>query len=456
MDDLSHDVRAEPVVGFAGPRPADPAARILPVTRPPARRPGDGLSTIPQAIEAIRRGELVLVVDDHDRENEGDLVMAAAHVTPEAINTMVTHGRGLVCLPMAPDRCDALGLGPMVPRNAGREETAFTVSIDLEVPGSTGISAADRARTIARAVADDARPEEFRRPGHVFPLRARPGGVLERRGHTEAAVDLARLAGLPPAGVICEVMNPDGTMARLPELLRMADEHRLHLVTIEDLVAYRRRHEVLVERVVETDLPTSWGDARVVGYRDQDGGEHVAVCVGEVQDATDVLVRVHSECLTGDVLHSHRCDCGEQLDAAMRAIHTAGRGIVVYTRGHEGRGIGLVEKLRAYALQDAGRDTVDANLELGHPADARDFLPAAHVLRDLGVSRVRLMTNNPAKRQALVACGVDVAERVPLLVAPRPTNAHYLRTKRQRLGHVLDGGAVPTPTPAPTPTRGIA
>ncbi len=460
MDELSHDLRpgdrrADAVVGFAGPRPLDPPPRILP-SRGAADQPGEGLSSIPQAIDAIRRGELVLVVDDHDRENEGDLVMAAAHVTPEAINTMVTHGRGLVCLPLAPERCDALGLGPMVPRNAGREETAFTVSIDLDVDGSTGISAADRARTIARAVADDARPEEFRRPGHVFPLRARPGGVLERRGHTEASVDLARLAGLPPAGVICEVMKDDGTMARLPDLLRMAAEHQLHLITIEDLVAYRRRQELLVERVVTTALPTSWGPARAVGYRDRDGVEHVAVCVGEVEGASDVLVRVHSECFTGDVLHSHRCDCGEQLDAAMRAIHAAGRGVVVYTRGHEGRGIGLVEKLRAYALQDRGRDTVDANLELGHPADARDFLPAAHVLRDLGLRRVRLLTNNPAKRAALAACGLDVAERVPLVVDPRPANADYLRTKRDRLGHVLDGAPAPTPTAAPTPMRGIA
>ena len=463
--DLGHQVRVdrpEPV-GLAGPRPRDTAPTIVahPHRRPAARtsrRPGAGLSTIPEAIEAIRRGELVLVVDDEDRENEGDLVMAAAHATPDAVNTMVTHGRGLVCMPLAPERCDALQLGPMVPEQAGCEETAFTVSIDLEVPGSTGISAHDRARTVRHAVDAAARPEDFRRPGHVFPLRARAGGVLERQGHTEAAVDLARMAGLPPAGLICEVMNPDGTMARLPDLLRMADEHALHLITIEDLVAYRRRHELLVERVVETALPTSWGPARALGYRSLvhgapavgDGTEHVAVCVGEVQDASDVLVRVHSECLTGDVFHSQRCDCGEQLDVAMRSIHAAGRGVVVYTRGHEGRGIGLVEKLRAYALQDTGQDTVDANVALGHPVDARDFLPAAHVLRDLGLSRVRLLTNNPAKRAALAACGVDVAERVALHVDPRPTNRHYLRTKRDRLGHVLD------PSPSPSPMRGIA
>ncbi len=466
MTDLTRSprvVEAPEPLGLAGPRPRElPSIVTRPHRRPAAERPpGRGLSTIAEAIEAIRRGELVLVVDDHDRENEGDLVMAAEHVTGESINTMVTHGRGLVCMPLAPERCDALGFGAMVPEQAGHEETAFTVSIDLDVEGSTGISAEDRARTIRHAAGPDAGPRDFRRPGHVFPLRARAGGVLERRGHTEAAVDLARLAGLAPAGVICEVMNADGTMARLPDLLRMAEDRGLHLITIEDLVAHRRRTEVLVERVVDTDLPTTWGAARAVGYRDGGGREHVAVCVGEVVDARDVLVRVHSECLTGDVFHSLRCDCGEQLDAAMAAIHAAGRGVVVYTRGHEGRGIGLLEKLRAYRLQDEGHDTIDANLALGHPVDARDFLPAAHVLRDLGLTRVRLMTNNPVKREALVACGVDVAERVPLQVASGPGNAAYLATKQSRLGHLLDGPPArdrPAMAAGTTPTshRGIA
>jgi 3,4-dihydroxy 2-butanone 4-phosphate synthase / GTP cyclohydrolase II len=392
----------------------------------------------------------VVVVDDHDRENEGDLVMAAAHATPEAINVMVTHGRGLVCLPLEPGRCDQLGLGPMVPEHAGREETAFTISIDLEVPGSTGISAADRARTIRQAVHLDARPEDFRRPGHVFPLRARAGGVLERRGHTEAAVDLARLAGLEPAGVICEVMNPDGSMARLPQLLDMAEARGLLLITIEDLVAYRRRHDPLVERVADVELPTAWGDARAIGYRGHDGLEHLAVCVGDVEGRVDVLVRVHSECLTGDVFHSHRCDCGEQLDASMRAIHAAGRGVVVYVRGHEGRGIGLLDKLRAYALQDDGHDTVDANLALGRGADERDYLPAAQVLRDLGLRRVRLLTNNPAKRAGLEGYGLRIVERVAIETTPTTQNLRYLETKRDKLGHDLAtlGGAATTTSPA--------
>jgi 3,4-dihydroxy 2-butanone 4-phosphate synthase / GTP cyclohydrolase II len=424
-----------------------PTPRVFPVVRrapaaalpvPGSRRPGAaGLSTIPEAIAAIRRGELVLVVDDHDRENEGDLVMAAAHVTPEAVNFMVTQGRGLVCLALTPERCDDLDLGPMVPENAGREETAFTVSIDFEEPGSTGISAADRARTIAHALDVAARPADFRRPGHVFPLRARAGGVLERPGHTEAAVDLARLAGLAPAGVICEVMSADGTMARLPELLDLADTHGLHLVTIADLIEYRRRTELLVERVADAVLPTPYGDARALGFVDHAGREHLALCFGDVEGSHGALVRVHSECLTGDVFGSLRCDCGEQLDAALRAIAGAGRGVVVYTRGHEGRGIGLVDKLRAYELQDCGQDTVEANLTLGHRADERDFLAAAHVLRSLRLSGVRLLTNNPAKEAALAAFEVDVAERLPIEMAPRPQNLHYLATKRLKLGHQL-------------------
>lgn len=449
---MSAQATDEPI-GLAGPRPAVPEAPE-PTTAPADVAPPMGLSSVPDAIAAIGRGEMVLVVDDPDRENEGDLVMAASQVTPEAINTMVTHGRGLVCLPLAPDRCDELDLGPMVPASAGREETAFTVSIDLEVAGSTGISAADRARTVRRVVDADARPDEFRRPGHVFPLRARPGGVLERRGHTEAAVDLARLAGLPAAGVVCEVMKDDGTMARLPDLLEFARAHGLHLVTIEDLVAHRRATETLVERAATVALPTRWGPTRAVGYRDHRGVEHVAVCVGDVEGARDVLVRVHSECLTGDVFASRRCDCGEQLDASMQAIHEAGRGVVVHVRGHEGRGIGLAEKLRAYALQDQGRDTVEANLELGHAADERDFLAAAQILRDLDVDDVHLLTNNPAKTRALTELGVAVAGRAPVRVAPRPQNTRYLQAKRDRMGHLLD--PEPAGLAGPRPTKEIA
>ncbi|WP_083441511.1 bifunctional 3,4-dihydroxy-2-butanone-4-phosphate synthase/GTP cyclohydrolase II [Nitriliruptor alkaliphilus] len=394
-----------------------------------------GLSSIEDALAAIARGELVIVVDDVDRENEGDLVGAAELVTDEHINTMVTVGRGLVCAPMTGARLDALGLGPMVPEAAGREETAFTVSVDLEVPGSTGISAADRARTIRHLVDEATRPEQLRRPGHVFPLRARPGGVLEREGHTEAAVDLARMAGLAPAGVICEIMNPDGTMARMPELLAMAQRRGLHLITIADLVVHRRRHERQVTRVTETVLPTDHGDFRAIGFRADDGQEHLVLARGELGDVP--LVRVHSECLTGDVLGSRRCDCGEQLEASLAAIAEDGHGALVYLRGHEGRGIGLVEKLRAYALQETGSDTVEANVELGHAPDAREYHAAAQMLLDLGVDRVRLLTNNPIKGQALTAFGVTVTERVAVEVAPNEHNVDYLTTKQRKMGHEL-------------------
>jgi 3,4-dihydroxy 2-butanone 4-phosphate synthase / GTP cyclohydrolase II len=394
-----------------------------------------GLSSIEDALAAIARGQLIIVVDDVDRENEGDLVGAAELVTAEHINTMVTVGRGLVCAPMTGRRLDALGLGPMVPEAAGREETAFTVSVDLEVPGSTGISAADRARTIRHLVDEGTQPGQLRRPGHVFPLRARPGGVLEREGHTEAAVDLARLAGLAPAGVICEIMNPDGTMARMPELLALAQRRELHLITIADLIAYRRRNERQVARVAEATLPTDHGPFRAIGFRADDGEEHLVLVRGELGD--EPLVRVHSECLTGDVLGSRRCDCGEQLDTALAAVAAAGSGAVVYLRGHEGRGIGLVEKLRAYALQDAGSDTVEANVELGHAPDAREYHAAAQMLRELGIDRVRLLTNNPLKGHALTSFGVTVTERVPLEVAPNDHNLAYLTTKQRKMGHEL-------------------
>ncbi len=422
-------------VSFAGPRPSAPAQ---PVGRRLGSRPRGrtGFSSIPEAVGAIARGEMILVVDDHDRENEGDLVMAADLVTAADVNVMVTDGRGLLCLALAPERCEALELGPMVPENAGREETAFTVSIDLELDGSTGISAADRARTILRAVEPSARPEDFRRPGHVFPLRARPGGVMERRGHTEAAVELARMAGRAPAGMICEVMNADGTMARLPQLLDMAEREGLHLISIADLVDHRRATETFVTPMGVVDLPASEGGGRLVAYRDHDGIDQIAVVHGDVT-GHDVPVRVHSECLTGDVFASYRCDCGEQLAASRQAIADAGRGVVVYLRGHEGRGIGIVDKLRAYALQDAGHDTVEANVELGHPVDARDYLAAAGILRDLGVQSVRLLTNNPAKQAALTDLGVVVRDRVPVTIRPRPDNQAYLATKRAKLGHDL-------------------
>jgi 3,4-dihydroxy 2-butanone 4-phosphate synthase/GTP cyclohydrolase II len=395
-------------------------------------------SSVEEAIAAIERGEIVVVVDDPGRENEGDFVMAAEKVTPEAVNFMVTHGRGLVCLPMTAERAHLLGLRPMVAAQDESQGTAFTVSIDLREPWNTGISAHDRARCMARAVAPDASAGEFSTPGHVLPLAARPGGVLERAGHTEAAVDLARLAGLTPAGVICEIMNPDGSMARLDDLVRVAREHGLHLITIADLIAYRLQREALVRRVAEARIPTPYGPFTAIGYEsDIDGLDHIALLFGEPEGTEDVLVRVHSECLTGDVFKSLRCDCSAQLNEAMRLIAQVGRGVVVYLRGHEGRGIGILDKLRAYALQDGGADTVEANLELGHPADVRTYDTAAQVLRDLRVASIRLLTNNPAKREGLEAHGIAVTERVPLETAPTEENLRYLQTKRDKLAHEL-------------------
>lgn len=404
--------------------------------RAPSKAPRAPLATIDQALAEIAAGRMVVVVDDADRENEGDLVMAAEAVSADAINFMVTHGRGLVCLPMAGQRLDALRIGPMVPDNAGREETAFTVSIDLDLPRSTGISAADRAATIRRAVDPTARPRDFRRPGHVFPLRARDGGVLEREGHTEAAVDLARLAGLAPAGVICEIMSGDGTMARLPQLLAFARRQGLLVISIADLIAYRRVRESDVVRVATTRLPTAHGTFALHGYRASDGTEHLALVQGDPGRGAP-LVRIHSECLTGDAFGSHRCDCGQQLDAALAAVAAAGCGVVVYLRGHEGRGIGLVEKLRAYALQDQGIDTVEANLRLGHAPDSREYHVAAQILADLGVSRLRLLTNNPDKQRAIESAGLVVHDRIGLQAAPNPHNLRYLAAKSQKMGHDL-------------------
>jgi 3,4-dihydroxy 2-butanone 4-phosphate synthase/GTP cyclohydrolase II len=393
---------------------------------------------IERAIADIAAGKAVIVVDDEDRENEGDLVAAASKATPQLIAFMVRHTSGVICVPMEGKTLDRLGLPPMTVRNEDRKQTAYTVSVDARNGVTTGISAADRAHTV-RALADSAtEPYELTRPGHVFPLRAVDGGVLRRTGHTEAAVDLARLAGLTPAGVISEIVDDDGSMARLPRLTQFANEHGLAIVSIADLVAYRRRHESTIERVVETRLPTPHGEWRAVGYRSTlDGTELVALVMGDIGNGENLLVRAHSECLTGDVFGSLRCDCGPQLDAAMSMIGAEGRGVVLYIRGHEGRGIGLLSKLFAYRLQDAGADNIDANVELGLPVDARDYGTGAQVLVDLGVKSMRLLTNNPAKRAGLEGWGLRVAGRVPLPTHANPDNLRYLMTKRDRMGHDL-------------------
>ncbi|MEJ3749474.1 bifunctional 3,4-dihydroxy-2-butanone-4-phosphate synthase/GTP cyclohydrolase II [Actinomycetes bacterium KLBMP 9797] len=392
------------------------------------------MNTIEEAVAAIAAGRPVVVVDDERRENEGDLIFAAEHATPELVAFMVRHTSGYICAPLTEEDCDRLELPPMYHTNQDPRGTAYTVTVDARTGVSTGISAADRARTI-RLLADPATgPAELSRPGHVVPLRARAGGVLSRPGHTEAAIDLAVLAGLRPAAVLCEMVNNDGTMQRLPDLEKFVAEHGLTLVSIADLVEYRRR----TERVVETRIPTRHGAFRAVGYRSFGDIEHVALVYGELGDGHDVLVRVHSECLTGDVFGSLRCDCGPQLDAALARVAAEGRGVVLYLRGHEGRGIGLLHKLRAYHLQDLGRDTVDANLELGLPADARDYGAGVQILSDLGVRTMRLLTNNPAKLAALSGYGLRVAGQEPLAVSPHPENVRYLRTKRDRMGHLLD------------------
>jgi 3,4-dihydroxy 2-butanone 4-phosphate synthase / GTP cyclohydrolase II len=394
-------------------------------------------ATIEEAIEDIRAGRMVIVCDDEDRENEGDLTIAAEFATPEAINFMAREGRGLICLALSPERCDELGLDLMAAKNESPFETAFTVSIEARDGVTTGISAADRARTIQVAIEPHTAPRDLVQPGHVFPLKAKPGGVLERTGQTEAAVDLARLAGLNPAGVICEVMNDDGTMARVGDLVGYCERHDLKMVTVADLIAYRRRHDKLVERVVSTRLPTAFGEFSVVGYRSLvDDKHHVAMVKGEVDGREDVLVRVHSECLTGDVFHSLRCDCGEQLESALGMIEREGRGVLLYL-AQEGRGIGLLNKLKAYNLQDQGLDTVDANLELGLPVDLRDYGIGAQILVDLGLSSIRILTNNPKKIRGLEGYGLSVTDQVPIQHAPNPHNEAYLRAKRDRLGHSL-------------------
>ncbi|HZT54422.1 MAG TPA: bifunctional 3,4-dihydroxy-2-butanone-4-phosphate synthase/GTP cyclohydrolase II [Gaiellaceae bacterium] len=392
-------------------------------------------ATVEEALEDVRNGKMVVVVDDPGRENEGDLVIAAQFASPEAINFMATHGRGLICLCLTGERCEQLGLPPMTPRNEARLGTAFTVSIEAREGVTTGISAADRARTIAVAIDPASTPRDLVQPGHVFPLRARDGGVLVRAGQTEAAVDLARLAGLVPAGVICEIMNEDGTMARVPDLVPYCERHGLRMLAIADLIEYRRRTEKLVERVVSVRLPTEYGVFTATAFRETlTGREHLALVMGEIGE--NVLVRVHSECLTGDVFHSLRCDCGEQLEAALAAIAAEGRGVLLYM-AQEGRGIGLLNKLKAYELQEQGLDTVDANLALGFAADEREWGIGNQILADLGITTMRLLTNNPKKVSGVEAYGLKVTEQVPIEMAPRPENARYLAAKRDKLGHKL-------------------
>jgi 3,4-dihydroxy 2-butanone 4-phosphate synthase/GTP cyclohydrolase II len=396
-------------------------------------------ATIPEAIDDIARGRIVIVVDDADRENEGDLIVAAEKVTPETIAFMVRYTSGVICMPVLGERLDELSIPLMVAANTDHQGTAFTVSVDARRGVTTGISAADRAMTIRTLIDPATLPEDVLRPGHIFPLRYREGGVLRRAGHTEAAVDLARLAGLYPAGVLCETVNDDGTMARLPDLARFAKEHDLRLISIADLIEYRRRREVLVERVATATIPTSWGEFRTYAYESVvDGRTHVALVLGEIGDGADVMTRVHSECLTGDVFGSLRCDCGSQLERAFELIGKEGRGVVLYIRGHEGRAIGLTHKLRAYELQDQGRDTVEANIELGFAADQREYGIGAQILTDLGVRTMRLLTNNPDKRAGLEGHGLSIVERIPLETEPTPHNIGYLRTKAEKLGHLLD------------------
>ncbi|HHY28360.1 MAG TPA: bifunctional 3,4-dihydroxy-2-butanone-4-phosphate synthase/GTP cyclohydrolase II [Desulfitobacterium dehalogenans] len=393
-------------------------------------------NTIEEAIADIREGRMIVVVDDEERENEGDLLMAAEKATPEAINFMATYGRGLICVPMISERIQALNLDPMVTHNTDPHGTAFTVSVD-GYNTTTGISAFERADTVKVLLDPQSRPEDLRRPGHIFPLKAREGGVLVRAGHTEGAVDLARLAGFQSAGVICEILKDDGTMARVPDLMEFVKKHDLKIVTIKELIHFRRQKEKLVERIVGIQLPTDFGDFKAVGYRSLlDGQEHVALVKGDVDDGEPVLVRVHSECLTGDVFHSRRCDCGDQLAAALESIQKEGRGVLLYMR-QEGRGIGLLNKMRAYKLQEEGKDTVEANLALGFPADLRDYGVGAQILVDLGIRKVRLMTNNPRKIVGLEGYGLEIQDRVPMEMPVKPENEYYMHTKKTKMGHYL-------------------
>jgi 3,4-dihydroxy 2-butanone 4-phosphate synthase/GTP cyclohydrolase II len=403
------------------------------------------LSTIPEAIEDIKAGRFVIIVDDDDREDEGDLVMAAEKVIPEAVNFMATHARGLICMPVVGQRLDELNLPPMVTDNTSKHTTAFAVSVEAKHKVSTGISAADRAATVKAIIDPATRPEDLARPGHMFPLRARDGGVLVRAGHTEAIVDLARLAGLYPAGVVCEIMSPDGEMARLPELEVMAEKHGIKIVTVADLIAYRRRTEKLVHRVAEAKLPTENGEFQAVAYKsDIDPGEHLALVMGDISGDEPVLARVHSECLTGDVFGSKRCDCGQQVSLAMKAIAKEGRGVLLYMR-QEGRGIGFHNKICAYALQDEGQDTVEANLSLGFEPDLRDYGIGAQILADLGLHQIKLLTNNPRKVVGLEGYGLSVVATMPIVVLPNRHNRRYLETKKKKMGHLLEVPDGPVP-----------